>query len=182
MKELSDYIIMRKESVKAQLVVPTQWNSGLITVMRFTKNNVEAAVNKSIKCGFYRIGTLTSQMDTNGQISYYFRVCYFGRTDFNSNSLQERISSHLYLNDNTDEKNVYDDKHYFGVWECDSTMYAYDLELADYNAFFYGPNERRTGNGYFSEEIYSHNTRNIAPRHQQSDKVFIDNKIKPAHP
>ncbi len=180
---LSNYIKMKEESVKVQLVTPKEWNGGTITVMRFTKENIDAAFDKDVKCGFYRIGTLTPRTDSDGKIvGYGFRVCYFGRTDYNSNSLQERISDHLYPGGNTEEKNVYDDQHYFGAWECDSTMYAYYLELADYNAFFSSSNVRRIGNGYLNEECYSHNARKTTTVPQHSNKVYIDNKNRPAHP
>lgn len=169
--------------MQVQLVTPTSLNAETFEAFKFTKENVKAIVKDDIMCGYYRIGTIWPKMDGREIVGYYFRVCYFGRSDQNDYTLQQRICDHLDSEGSRNEKNVYDDQMYFAAWNCNSSYEAFKMESTDYETFFAAPGERNTGYGYLDDPRYSHNARSVTTNGRpMRNHVFVDNENKPAWP
>ena len=168
--------------MKVRLLTPQDSNPVEFLAFQFTRENVENLVDGEVKCGYYRIGTVTPHVDAQThKVSHEFRVCYFGRSDDNGHPLQKRLFDHLADNGNPDEIHVYDNKLYFAAWICDSSDEAFEQECNDYDTFFLAPNIRRIGNGYTDDPNQSHDARkiNLGSR-PLPNSVYVDNINKPA--
>ena len=166
------------------MVTPQGVNAACFEVKEFTRHNVETYVSDQVKCGFYRIGTVTPRMDNKRfRTLFEFRVCYFGRSDDNNSSLRRRLCDHLVEGGNPAEPHIYSDKLFFAVWECDSSEEAYEQELKDYEAFFTEEGARRTGRGYTNNPGTSHDYHKINPETPPvCGFVYVDNTNIPAKP
>ena len=177
---MKNLIIQQLEKKQVKLITPQGINDDFIKVARFTDVNVENLVPNERVCGVYLIGSCTPRLNgMSCQLHHEFRVCYFGRSD---EDVKQRLHDHLVNGGNQNEQNRYDESHYFAIWSCDNSREAYEREMAFYNEFFKGVNDRRIGYGYSSNQSYSHTYRLTAGRSFKClpYKVYVDNVNKPA--
>ena len=162
--------------MKVYYVTPTKGRTSLIDVFPFRKDMIEQIVPGNIKCGNYLIGCVSMAEDGCSE----FRVSYFGRSDQNSNSLQERISCHLVSNWRN-EICVYDDDCYFYAEESKDSLEAYRKECGDFDTFFSAPGVHKVGYGYTSDKMNTHERHGLK-LNDSSSFTYVDNSNRPAKP
>lgn len=165
-------------------VTPQSLNADTFHVCQFKEENVRELIDKNITCGIYLIGTIMPRMNSETyRINHEFRVCYFGRSDDDNYSLQDRICDHLAEGGREDEDHRYNNRLYFSAWTCDNSREAYEKEVELFDIFFRDTNLRNVANGYFNDIHYSRELRNLMPHDGLLPcNVYVDNRNRPAQP
>ena len=96
-----------------------------IEVFPFTQENIDA-IPDDVLCGNYRIGLIVR--------NNHFRVRYYGRSDSNQMTLQQRIRDHHGETTNR-ENRIYDDSYYFWYEAANDSIEAYYQECRDFHSF-----------------------------------------------
>lgn len=179
MRPIEDLLDATRGIKATRFISPMNANASTYAVCKFTESNVKALIEETINCGVYLIGTIMPRVEDETQrVFHEFRVCYFGRSDRN---LQKRICDHLSIGGNPEELHVYDERHYFVAWQCESEDEAYQEECRYFDMFLSDTDVRREGNGYYNNPKYSHDSNNGYP-YSLPNSVYVDNKNKPEHP
>lgn len=169
---------------EVSFVTPQSFNNGTLYVSPFIEVNVKTLIDDAIKCGIYLIGTVMPRMNQKANRIYHeFRVCYFGRSDDDNYSLQDRICDHLAEGGREGEDFRYNERLFFSACGCDDSREAYDEEVKLFKIFFSDTGSRIVGNGYQDDIHSSRNIKNTNPCLPLLPcNVFVDNINRPAQP